>query len=889
MLESISRYFESSGDDQLSSAFDAVSRDILQGGDFSMLDLVQMLHSRLTDASDPVVRAKALGLLARCIEVQQTRLGHKEISALMTFICSRLADQPSVFDALTGVLVLLQCPAIDAASNVELVLSTIFSELSVQSFVQTTRNLVLRVFAVIIDRFADQVVAMEQDFIIGFITSLDGEKDPRNLLLGFRIVQFIVGRLAFGEYAEELFEVCSCYFPITFRPPPDDPYGITAEDLKLELMQSLVASPLFADYAMPLFLEKLSSSVEAAVRDSAECLSRAIPVFGIHSYIAHLSSIWRHIQKHLLSLDTKLVELLLQLLCGILSSMDLFADARSLYLDEIQASCLDEMKELSAKNAKPYTLVLTSIARSCESAWSRVCGVLIPLLLDKYACSNSLAVKKVILDSVGDLLESSAAIIATGKISDKSKLFDWCGHLLSMFLTNILSVDVTSAMKEASYRGVLAMVNVPCLLDRSQLSQVVSSLLQVKDFDVTAGLCEIARSDPDLVYELAFQSAVLVTPMMKVLCSVDTLNSIVVDKIVGHIGHDHAIADVEIEQLAAALKHRDSGAGLDRLLDFMHNSIVQDSRLLLPFAELVRVLPVKSQERFIDLDMSPEFVHAFVCHVSQPVVDRFSNELVAFINRCDGMNEKILGDCICAIVNKASSPIVEFHEHKLASSVIKGYLVKNDKRAFELLDKVLDQLQSNNATMSAEMFATFCGEDPVMTKRNHYLVKPLYKQRMFVHCLPKLNVLYRQAEVDKVAILIALSHVIRIAPKMALVSELPSMVPLLFHALEAGTDSLKLSALESFKLVLADTPATVKSDIGTLINILLKLAAGGAGNNGTATRIAAIQCLAMVANQPFEILFPHKKQVIAMLKQCIDDRKRLVRVVAVECRNKWFI
>lgn len=31
---------------------------------------------------------------------------------------------------------------------------------------------------------------------------------------------------------QSLFDITFCYFPITFTPPPDDPYGITADDLK---------------------------------------------------------------------------------------------------------------------------------------------------------------------------------------------------------------------------------------------------------------------------------------------------------------------------------------------------------------------------------------------------------------------------------------------------------------------------------------------------------------------------------------------------------------------------------------------------------------------------------------------------------------------------------
>jgi DNA repair/transcription protein MET18/MMS19 len=54
--------------------------------------------------------------------------------------------------------------------------------------------------------------------------------------------------------------VTFCYFPISFRPPPNDPYGITAEDLKTSLRGCMSASPYFAKLALPLFLEKFTTA-----------------------------------------------------------------------------------------------------------------------------------------------------------------------------------------------------------------------------------------------------------------------------------------------------------------------------------------------------------------------------------------------------------------------------------------------------------------------------------------------------------------------------------------------------------------------------------------------------------------------------------------------------
>lgn len=64
---------------------------------------------------------------------------------------------------------------------------------------------------------------------------MDGEKNPRNLLLLFQIALSIIQNLNITEICQDLFEVVYCYFPITFRPHQNDIYQITANDLKTAL------------------------------------------------------------------------------------------------------------------------------------------------------------------------------------------------------------------------------------------------------------------------------------------------------------------------------------------------------------------------------------------------------------------------------------------------------------------------------------------------------------------------------------------------------------------------------------------------------------------------------------------------------------------------------
>ena len=94
---------------------------------------------------------------------------------------------------------------------------------------------------------------MGDEFIRGYVNLAEGEKDPRNLMLAFAIdrvllIEFDAEKfIEVGScmrlytpsnqtcYVQDFFNITFCYFPITFRPPPNDPYGITSEDLRATL------------------------------------------------------------------------------------------------------------------------------------------------------------------------------------------------------------------------------------------------------------------------------------------------------------------------------------------------------------------------------------------------------------------------------------------------------------------------------------------------------------------------------------------------------------------------------------------------------------------------------------------------------------------------------
>ncbi|KAG2432323.1 hypothetical protein HYH02_013043 [Chlamydomonas schloesseri] len=122
--------------------------------------------------------------------------------------------------------------------------------------------------------------ALAPDLLLdAFLGAADGEKDPRCLLLAFQAVQALCAMYhapgadaaPLRALADELVDWASAYFPIAFNPPPprpgagagagaQPPQHISRAQLAAALEGALGASPFLAAAALPLMLEKLSST-----------------------------------------------------------------------------------------------------------------------------------------------------------------------------------------------------------------------------------------------------------------------------------------------------------------------------------------------------------------------------------------------------------------------------------------------------------------------------------------------------------------------------------------------------------------------------------------------------------------------------------------------------
>ncbi|KAI9314683.1 Dos2-interacting transcription regulator of RNA-Pol-II-domain-containing protein, partial [Obelidium mucronatum] len=265
-----------------------------------LLAVVAQLGGAATSA-DPFERAKAVALLSQLL-ARNAAADKKSVSVLMEFYLARLHDATSVPELVDGILSMLKSGLVARKDAIDTA-RAFFKELNVQNYAQTVRFSVYCVFECLLKSHLDAMKYLGDQFIAGFLVAMDGEKDPRNILISFSIIQTIVVNFDITVKYEDVFESIYCYFPITFRPPPNDPYGITSADLKLKLRSCFSASPLFGKLAWPILIEKLSSTSDNAKLDAMETIAACAPVYGGSSIGKSLEELWEHLKEE--SLDAK--------------------------------------------------------------------------------------------------------------------------------------------------------------------------------------------------------------------------------------------------------------------------------------------------------------------------------------------------------------------------------------------------------------------------------------------------------------------------------------------------------------------------------------------------------------------------------------------------------
>uniref|UniRef100_A0A9L0JJZ3 MMS19 nucleotide excision repair protein n=1 Tax=Equus asinus TaxID=9793 RepID=A0A9L0JJZ3_EQUAS len=459
---------------------DQVAADV-KSGSYTVLQVVEALGSSLENP-EPRTRARGIQLLSQVLLQCHSLLLEKEVVHLILFYENRLKDHhlviPSVLQGLRALSLCVSLPPGLAVS----VLKAIFQEVHVQSLPQVDRHTVYSI-----------------------ITNFMRTREE-------------------GPFVEELFEVTSCYFPIDFTPPPNDPHGIQREDLILSLRAVLASTPRFAEFLLPLLIEKVDSEILSAKLDSLQTLNACCSVYGQKELKDFLPSLWASVRREVFQTASERVEAeglaALHSLTACLSRSVLRADAEDLldsFLSNILQDCRHHLCEPDMKLVWPSAKLLQAAAGASARACDHITSNVLPLLLEQFHKHSQSNQRRTILEMILGFLKLQQKWSCEDK--DERPLSGFKDQLCSLVFMAL--TDPNTQLQLVGIRTLTVLGAQPGLLSSGDLELAVGHLYRLSFLEEESQSCRVAALEASgtlaTLYPLAFSSH-LVPKLAEELC-----------------------------------------------------------------------------------------------------------------------------------------------------------------------------------------------------------------------------------------------------------------------------------------------------------------------------------------------------------------------------------
>jgi len=378
---------------------------------------------------------------------------------------------------------------------------------------------------------------MGDESLVGIVNLVSGEKDPRNLMLIFSMLRVLMVEWDISAHIELMFDSVYAYFPITFRPPPNDPYGITAQDLKDRLRDCLACNGLFAPHTFPNMLDRLDSTSNPVKKDVLATLAACGANYAPKVISQYSITLWDAVKFEVLQAqEPDLAEEALNVLqsisfCLSTTTTDTPGSPLLQYLKPITKECLEHLQQPASRQAKASGDILKAVSSASLPAFEIVIKAVGPSLITIYQTAEGLVHQRAVLEFANKLFEAALEVYGSwttpsqknpeGRVNILGEFKDKFVAIYSQALMGTVKEEVSFRLTAAA--GLLLISEMNSLLPDNEIGLFVQyfddivlkeesySRDELKTKSMIA-LAEISKFKPALISDITFPAFMACLP-----------------------------------------------------------------------------------------------------------------------------------------------------------------------------------------------------------------------------------------------------------------------------------------------------------------------------------------------------------------------------------------
>jgi DNA repair/transcription protein MET18/MMS19 len=454
----------------------------LDGKALKLIDLITSLEDHINNKEDGGVRAKTMAYLADVLEqISAKTLSGQERRLLCDFVLGRVESDNEGIGACARALIALEARRKWDTELSQKVVKTFLSHTHpLQQFrLQTERFPIVQLMDLLLAKYRTPMKVLHESdpmFLSLLITYFEGEKDPRNLMIIFSLLQVPMVEWDIQAHAQDLFEAVFNYFPITFKPPPDDPYKITAQDLKDRLRDCIAANSEFAPHAFPALLDKLDSSSVNTKRDTIQAVQACALSYEVATINLYSVTLWDALKFEVLNVQEEvLAEEALTALATIAAKCSQSEGPLNAFLRPVIKECNEHLEDAPTKQSAAAGQMLYAVTKAGPLVAGKIAAGVLPELFSLYKASNSITKRRGLLEVYNEILRAFQDMQKVDLAFEATALEDTSTDALAA----AIQVLVNAPKAEVSFRLTA--------LKTLELLTCIRGMLQEKDIDRAVG------------------------------------------------------------------------------------------------------------------------------------------------------------------------------------------------------------------------------------------------------------------------------------------------------------------------------------------------------------------------------------------------------------------